>query len=41
MSDIKIIDHIESIDLFSLRESVGWKELSIRQIEIALLNTWK
>ena len=39
MSDIKIIDNIESMDLFSLRKSVGWKELSIRQIEIALLNT--
>ena len=39
MSDIKIIDNIESIDLFSLRESVGWKKLSIRQIEIALINT--
>ena len=39
MSDIKIIDNIESIDLFSLRKSVGLKELSIRQIEIALLNT--
>lgn len=39
MSNIKIIGNIESIDLFSLRKSVGWKELSIRQIEIALLNT--
>lgn len=37
--DIKIINNIEPNDLFLMRRSVKWKELSIRQIEIALKNT--
>ncbi len=39
MKDIKIINNIEPNDLFLMRRSVKWKELSIKQIEIALKNT--
>lgn len=37
--NIKIVNNIEPNDLFLMRKSVKWKELSIRQIEIALKNT--
>ena len=39
MKDIKIINNIEPNDLLLMRRSVKWKELSIKQIEIALKNT--
>ena len=39
MNDIKIVDSLGAKDLYSLRECLGWKLLSIEQLERALKNT--
>ena len=39
MNNIKIVDSLSAEDLYSLRESLGWKLLSIKQLERALKNT--
>ena len=39
MNNIKIVDSLSAQDLYSLRESLGWKLLSIKQLERALKNT--
>ena len=39
MNNIKIVDSLSAEDLYSLRESLGWKLLSIEQLERALKNT--
>lgn len=39
MNDIKIVDSLSANDLYFLRESSGWKLLSIEQLERALKNT--
>ena len=39
MNNSKIVDSLSAEDLYSLRESLGWKLLSIKQLERALKNT--
>lgn len=39
MNNIKIVDSLSAEDLYSLRESLGWKLLSIKQLERALKKT--
>ena len=39
INDIKIVDSLGAKDLYSLRECLGWKLLSIEQLERALKNT--
>lgn len=39
MNNIKIVDSLSAENLYSLRESLGWKLLSIEQLERALKNT--
>lgn len=39
MYNIRIVDSLSAKDLYSLRECLGWKLLSIEQLERALKNT--
>ena len=39
MNNIRIVDSLSAEDLYYLRECLGWKLLSIEQLERALKNT--
>lgn len=39
MNDIRIVDSLSAKDLYSLRECLGWRLLSVKQLERALKNT--